>query len=250
MVNKRQRSPDFPYRTLRESIDDLARLYDAAKTSFVPVGVALGKMGISSKSSLAQRVTASLLAYGLLSDSGAGKDKQVKVSELGKQILVDTRDAEKQHAIRAAALKPSMMRKAFDTWGAGGLPNEATIKSLLELQWGFTDRAAVRFAIVIEDNFKFARLNDYIENLDGDSESTRDTDDTSRLSDSTIVFSKDPKTKYDFELSLNKDTKILFEIKSKTGKISSNDFDFLLSWLRRLDIVEEVSVETEEEAPF
>lgn len=84
MAEKRERSPDFPYRNLRESVESLSRLYGAAKTNLVPVNVALGRMGISPQSSLAQRATASFLAYGLLDDSGTGKEKQVRVSELGK----------------------------------------------------------------------------------------------------------------------------------------------------------------------
>lgn len=247
MADKRMRSPDFPYITLRDSIANIERLYGAAKINFVPVPVGLGKMGISLKSSLAQRGLASMLSYGLLSDKGTGKEKQIKVSDLARKIMIETNDIERLRSIRDAALNPPIMRKAFDTWGASGLPDENTIKSLLELQWGFTDRAAVRFASVVRENFDYARLDEYIETSNSGEPLVLEDED---VEDAYTAKSKNPITGYQYDLSLGKDKTVFLGIKARDGKISRDDFAFLLSWLQRLDIIEETDDKKEDKIPF
>lgn len=248
-AQKRQRSPNFPYIELRESVSLVTRLYKSDRLNLVPVETALTHMGLPPKSSTSQRSLSAMLEYGLLYDRGEGDAKQVAISDLGKTIILDNREDKVQQALQKSALNSQIMKKAVDEWGKG-LPAEDTIKSILVMDWGFTERAAVRCSIVIKDNFIYAELEDSMKQESfGDPQTPPDDNKNKNLNEKKP---EKPTGWMEFTVSLGTKKMACF----LSEKITNDEFDFMIYWFQKMirkDIVidgENIKEIQEDDIPF
>jgi hypothetical protein len=134
--NTRLRSPAYPYLDLQESVEKLEMFYGAETLHHVPVNVAATDIGYKDGSNRGWRAIASLTSFGLLDEEGSKENRQVFLSELGKEIVgyFGSKDSEEaKKAIREAALKPTIYFSLWEQWLKGGqsLPSEETMKRYL-----------------------------------------------------------------------------------------------------------------------
>lgn len=260
--DKRPRSPNFPYVSLEEALSLVEKLYKQDKQNYVPLKIALKNMSLSVNSSTSRRVVSAMLEYGLLEDRGEGDDKELIVSGLARNIILDERQnsPERLSNIREAALNSKIMYDAWDNW-KGEIPSDDTVKYTLISKWGFTDRAAARFTKVVQENFEFADLDNYYEK-ENEPESyqpiqqqlynspTKQKQIKTTIQQPQIGVLSDW---LDFNLSLGADQRARLLI---SNLLSEDDFEFLIVWIKRLknDIVEKShkqNVENNEnEIPF
>ena len=160
MADKRKRSPKFPYVGMNEGEQILKNFFGQHGENYVPIILAYTSLGMNPKSSSTNRIISSLLDYGVLEDEGANEDKRLKISNVGIRLIKESREPNKLELKRKIVLSDEMMNTAFGKFKQV-LPNENTMSSVLELDLGFTDRAATRFIKVIRDNYAYAELNKY-----------------------------------------------------------------------------------------
>lgn len=189
LERRKNRSPEHPAIDLVEAISRAEALYEAEGFHWINAEVATGHLGYAPKSSAGQRILAALKHYGLLEDSGTGKDRKIKLSDLARRIIRDKREgsAERVKAIREAALSPSIYAKLWETWGAEGrLPSPSTMEYQLEHDWGFNPNAIDGFLRSFLSTIEFAGLLL--------SSSPESNDEISAPSRGTLASSADPIT--------------------------------------------------------
>jgi hypothetical protein len=164
MATQRKRSPNFPYASVKDCIEYLTKLQNQVKTNKVPIFLAFGHMGLNPKSSTSDRIRASMASYGLTIEETVNKEKFVRVSDLANRIIVDTRQNHRLSALREAALNDPMVKKMWDGEWKRGLPNDdATIISVLQVEYEFQEEAAKRFTNVLKENYQYCELASYYE---------------------------------------------------------------------------------------
>ena len=143
IVTKRSRvrSPAYPSLGLPGAIEKVRLLYDREHRTPASVAVAASAWGYSSKSSAGPATIAALKHFGLLEESGRGDDRQVRISDLAFDILIEPGGSEKQlTAIRSAAMIPALFRQLWEEFGDHG--SEQNLQAHL-LRLGY-NRNAVR----------------------------------------------------------------------------------------------------------
>jgi hypothetical protein len=161
---QRKRSPNFPYASVRECVQYVTKLHNQVRQSKVPILIAFDHMGLSRKSSSTDRIRASMSSYKLTTEEIVNKEKFIRLTDLSNRIVLDTREKERLAAYREAALNDPMIKKLWEKEWKRGLPNDdATVISVLQLEYGFQDEAAKRFANVLKDNYRFCELASHYE---------------------------------------------------------------------------------------
>lgn len=156
----RGRSPSYPFLSLKKAIDLADKFYnEEGKHKAIP-DIAIEHLGYKASSSTGIRALAALTSFGLLDADGAGVERRVWVSELGRAILLDLREKspERMKAVQEAALKPPIYRELWERWGSD-LPSEATIKTVLLKDLDFNAAALGPFIKNMKATFEFARLS-------------------------------------------------------------------------------------------
>jgi hypothetical protein len=143
------RSPAYPAYDLERSIDFLVTLYENEGFGYIPLDVAVEHFGFSATSSTGQRTIAALNHFGLLQEKGSGVDRRVRLSELGKRLVLGRENAEADYeeALRDAALSPRIHGLLHTRWG-GRLPSDDTLRRYLMVDLSFNPNAVESF---IED---------------------------------------------------------------------------------------------------
>lgn len=131
---ERNRSPAYPAFDLRAAIEKLGLFHQ--RNGFTPAyaHLAIKDMDHKPTSSSGLRALAALLAYGLLQDTGSGKERKVTVSPRGKVILIAPPDREehRRKAIQEAALAPKLYKFLWSKYGPN-LPNSSNLEYDLSL---------------------------------------------------------------------------------------------------------------------
>lgn len=168
-INKRDRSPSFPYITLTLAVQRIEALYRSARGNAVRLSDAADDWGLSPTSSSTLRNAAALGAYGFLDDEGSGPDKRVRLTESAMRILGDTRPGVKEKLLQTAAFRPSLINHYYGLW-RGGRPSDAHAVSTLIYDSNFTERAAKTFLTVYDDAITYVLEGDDEENLNVNSD--------------------------------------------------------------------------------
>jgi hypothetical protein len=157
--SKKERSPNYPQMSLKAAIERARQFYAEEKKQAAPAVVAMKHLGFSSPSGPARVVLSTLVKYGLLDEEGRGENRQVKLSRLALNILLDERpeSSERDEAIKLAALKPKILANLWVKWGPDH-PSEATVRTYLIRDLHFTDSAADDLIRVYKDTVEFAKL--------------------------------------------------------------------------------------------
>lgn len=153
-TTSRQKRSSYPYISIKEAVNCIEKLKSAEGYAEVPVGIALSKMGYSPTSSTSDRILSALVSYGLLDQRGVKDNKFVRLSHLAKRILLNPDgNQDRTEAIHQAALNDDIVKKMVDKW-QNGLPSKENIVKTLILDHEFNERAASRFATVIQETFE------------------------------------------------------------------------------------------------
>jgi hypothetical protein len=156
---RKERSPSFPFISLKRAVDRLKEMADAHKrnqTRLITVGTT---WGYGAKSSGLLQTVAALKAFGLVDDLGGGADRKLQVSDLGWRILQDARPGAREAAIREAAIKPRLIAEYLNHW-LPVRPSDAHCLSELRLDRGFSDAAAQLFLKVFDETTSYANLTE------------------------------------------------------------------------------------------
>jgi hypothetical protein len=154
---RKERSPSFPFISLKKAVDRLQEMAEAHKRNQARIATVGATWGYGAKSSGLVQTVAALKAFGLIDDIGGGADRRIQISDLGWRILQDARPGAREAAIREAALKPRLIAEYLNQW-VPDRPSDAHCLSELRLDRGFGDSAAQLFLKVFDDTVNYANL--------------------------------------------------------------------------------------------
>ncbi|WP_192356970.1 hypothetical protein [Mesorhizobium mediterraneum] len=157
IINKKDRSPSFPFISLRKAVERAKQVLDAHKREAARLATVAPTWGYAAKSSGLLQTVAALKQYGLIEDSGSGEERRIKLSDLGRRILTDERPGAKEPALKEAARNPRLFAEYIDRW-AGDFPDDRHCISELSLDRGFTPEAAKTFVKVLRITIKYAGI--------------------------------------------------------------------------------------------
>ncbi|MBE7414188.1 MAG: hypothetical protein HS130_02715 [Deltaproteobacteria bacterium] len=155
----RKRSPNFPTISIDKATELVQKLYNKYLRSSVPVNLAIEAMGYSVKSSGSKQLVATLTYYGLIEAKGQKDERKVSVSELAFKILKNPNTRERDLAIRAAALKPSIFHKIYSDH-QDHLPQEELLAWELEDKYDFNPKSIRDFISIFNRTMNFAKVYD------------------------------------------------------------------------------------------
>lgn len=153
------RSPEYPAVGLEDAITRAKTLHGEEGFAYAPVAVAAGHWGYAPGSGSGLRMIAALRHFGLLEETGSGKDRRVRLTQNAKAILLDPREgsAEKQAAIRQAALSPKIYKTLWAAWGPD-LPSDENMKYDLQFKYEFNPASVDGFIKDFRATVAFANL--------------------------------------------------------------------------------------------
>ncbi len=153
------RSPRYPAIPLQEAILKARTFFEHEKYSQVPTEVALKHWGYNPRSGPGLRLLSALLQYGLMEDEGSGNKRKVKLSELGRMLVLDERDDSegRRTALRNAALKPSIYQE-LSRAHPSGLPSDENLRHELIMNRKFNPDVVGEFIADLRSTFRFANL--------------------------------------------------------------------------------------------
>lgn len=153
------RSPSYPAVDLKTAIDRARTFYQHEKRSAASVLIASQHWGYSFSSSGGKQVLAALIAYGLMEDKGSGEQRQVNLTDLAFRILLDERpdSAERDEALRRAALMPKIHQELFGRW-PDELPSNANLRHYLLIEKKFNENAVDDFIRQLRSTAEFAKI--------------------------------------------------------------------------------------------
>jgi hypothetical protein len=153
------RSPDYPAFDLERSIELLMKLYEKEQFSYMAYDAAIEHCGYSAKGSTGQRLVAALLHFGLLEEKGTGVDRRVRLSDLGKRIVLGWGDGSDDYyeALRESAMMPQVYRRLWEQWD-GAMPSREELQRHLVLRLYFNPNVVESFMNDFESSLMFAGL--------------------------------------------------------------------------------------------
>jgi hypothetical protein len=135
------RSPRYPFVDVGRAIDQARALWTTAGTNDASVAGAWKSWGYGPNSSGAIQTEAALKQFGLLDVVGQGKQRRLKLSPLGVQIMESGPDSsQRAKSIEKAALLPPIHQHLWERWRANLPPGE--VQTYLVQQRGFQQKGA------------------------------------------------------------------------------------------------------------
>ena len=169
----RLRSPAYPGIDLEAAIKRAQELYDHERRSAASAEVVVQHWGFKPTSGGGYVVIAALKAFGLIFDSGSGKERKIQLSDLALRILLDRRpdSPDRQEAIKQAALMPKIHASLWQRYGAE-TPSDANLAHELVFERRFNENSVKDFIKEYRDTIKFAKLSgsDTLSSPDEDTE--------------------------------------------------------------------------------
>jgi hypothetical protein len=153
---QRDRSPAYPNIPLKAAIERLVEFDTHFKRSPARPEKIGDAWGIKGKAYV-DRTAAALRYYGLLEYQGAGKERQIVVSDWGKGYLRSAQEETKRAVIKKAALLPKQMAFFWDQWGTDR-PADAACLDELVFKHKFTEQGAADFLKVYDATISYAGL--------------------------------------------------------------------------------------------
>ena len=147
-----RRAPVLPLQKALERADEFKREHG---THAVRPASAYKAWSYAEKSSGARQTLATLIMYGILSDSGLGEERRVKLTEAAQRYLIDKRPEERARIAQKMALAPEVMLALWQAWQADP-PGDSECTSQLIFDYGFTEAGAAEMLAIYKDNMAFA----------------------------------------------------------------------------------------------
>lgn len=152
----RQRSPSFPFITLKAAVERVKSLYEAERDNPFPRSIAVTHWGYSAKSSGGLQTLAALKAFGLLDNVGGGR---MQLTEGALDIVMPS-SPKRGAALRAAALAPEQFRRLWEEHGSNP-PSMETLRYDLVRHHGFADNAVDSFINIYDASIQYAGLKEF-----------------------------------------------------------------------------------------
>lgn len=152
------RSPNYPAIDIGRAIERLRTLYNKERQHAMPAIQAVKHWGYSSLNSPGGGQLAALARFGLLDDEGTKDERRVKVTDLGVKILAHPDMAERESAVRHAAMLPAVHQEMWQKYGTE-LPSEDNLKWFLTQERGFSENGAKDFIKEYLATIDFAKLD-------------------------------------------------------------------------------------------
>jgi hypothetical protein len=134
-MDKRIRSPNYPFLSLPAAIDRVSALYTAQHTHAAPRQVIVKGMGYNTLNGASASAISALHKYGLLE----GRGEEWRVSERALRILHPHSPQERAEAIREAASDPPLFSELAEKF-PGRFPSEDLLRNYL-IRRGFAPGA-------------------------------------------------------------------------------------------------------------
>jgi hypothetical protein len=110
-------------------------------------------LGYTSLNGKSNRAIAALIHFGLLEKTG---NAAVRISDLGKQVLIPRDESEVKAALSDAARKPSLYQRLFERFGGHGLP--ALLPNILVREYGVLPGSSDEVARIFRETVEYAGL--------------------------------------------------------------------------------------------
>jgi hypothetical protein len=155
------RGPSYPSMNIEEAIGKAQQLWVAEKRNAAPVEVAAKDWGYSPTSSSGKMTVAALLHYGLLEDSGAAKQRMVKLTGRALDIVLDdvADSPRRMQAIKDAVRAPKLYADIMAKWPPQELPSDQTLRFYLLREKSFNEGSITDFIKDFRSSIAFAKLD-------------------------------------------------------------------------------------------
>lgn len=180
----RDRSPSFPFISLKTAVERLVAFEQTFGRHPVPVEKAGTAWSMKEKSSQADQTLAALRSFGLIEYTKANARRQANLTEESRKYLRAQQDSIKVQVMKLCALRPKIMRQFWSAWGPDR-PIDAIAIDQLTMEHGFSDAGARNFLKVYDATITYAGLSnsDKLPQLDwegaGEAEDDGDNPDPS-----------------------------------------------------------------------
>lgn len=156
-----KRGPSYPFINLEFAIQRANEFKEKEGFNSARIVIAVSHWGYGAKSSGGLQTIAALKNYGLMSDSGSGKERKVQLTSLARRILLDTRteSPERDEAIQEAALNPRQFSELWSKCVQGGMPSDENMEHDLVFERNFNENAAADVVRLFKETIEFANLD-------------------------------------------------------------------------------------------
>ena len=165
---QRERSPAFPALPLETALQRLVSFESHFKRSAARPDNIGSAWGLDSKPYI-DRIVAALRYFGLLEYHGTGNERQIVISEEGRNFLRAQQKEVKQRLIQQAALRPKQIIFFWDEWG-DDRPSDDVCLDALMFNHRFSKVGARGFLKVYDETISFAGLSKSDKNPPNDRE--------------------------------------------------------------------------------
>ncbi|MEW5985493.1 MAG: hypothetical protein AB1791_02565 [Chloroflexota bacterium] len=162
--DSRVRSSNYPYFNLKRSVEYLHTLYEREALHQIPVDIAIEHLEMSPDSSIGKRAISSLTIFGLVEQERRGETRFVRISQLGRDIILSGLKAEGQKnpgLLKQAALKPKIVSHIVNKYCENGrLPSDKVLRlQLLDDTDVIVSKVAVDKVIsVVKETLDYAEI--------------------------------------------------------------------------------------------
>jgi hypothetical protein len=153
------RSPAYPFLSVQKALDKARDLYAREGSYAAPLESALKAWGYGAKSSGGRQTLATMKYYGLIDISGEGDSRRIRVSDVGRRIILDQRDddTEKRQLIRKVALTPAVHRALYEEFPQGVI-SDGTARHFLIFDQHYNETAAGEILSEFKETASYAGL--------------------------------------------------------------------------------------------
>lgn len=186
------KGPKWPGLTFTDALAKAKTIYNHEKRNATTAEVMLGHLGVKAGTGRANRILASLRAYGLVQRQTGGN---YVISDKAWRMIVVLQDdsPERQQLIREAALSPSLFKEILAAY-PDELPSDATLRQYLLLNKGFNENSVSPFLEIFKAALAIAKTgsSDYTPDDLGDENTEDEEDDQMHQQPSTPARPKEP----------------------------------------------------------
>jgi hypothetical protein len=147
------RGVKYPGEGLGESIQMLETVRAAVGLSAASRETIASALGYKNINGASARKLASLAHYGLLDRAGNGA---MRISALGRRLLMPTSDADHRSALAEAALQPTLFRSVHERFKGQAIPG--MLANLLVREFGVFHTSAEAAAATLRETMEFAGM--------------------------------------------------------------------------------------------
>jgi len=160
-LQKRVRSPKFPFIDLKTAIERADAFYQSEKRNSASIPVAMKAWGYNDKSSGGLQTVSALKEFGLMEDSGSGDGRRVKLTDRALRINLDKREdsQDRSKLIKEAALLPKIHSSLWQQH-QGELPSDNNLRHylLFDYETPFNENTVEDFIAQFRATLAFAKL--------------------------------------------------------------------------------------------